>query len=121
MGRNEGEIFGELMSELSSSGILMVTDKALPSAAAIVAGEPIRGSWWAHPKSHEIFRMNVRVTEHSGVLVAKLVSSKNTFIYRSLWPAFYSVATSHEDWQLNKLSSLAKFFFSNVESMGQVF
>ena len=40
---------------LDREGILLQHDQVLPSASAIVAGEPVRGSWWAHPMAHPIY------------------------------------------------------------------
>jgi hypothetical protein len=58
-----------------------------PSLADAVAGEPIRGSWWSHPKSHEIFALTRSVRESKDVLVCRLVAGKVTFVHRRLWPA----------------------------------
>jgi hypothetical protein len=42
--------FDQVMEALECYGILLETDPKLPSAAALVAGSPISGSWWLHPK-----------------------------------------------------------------------
>ena len=34
--------------ELERIGLLLEHDKELPSVTLLVAGEPIRGSWWGH-------------------------------------------------------------------------
>jgi hypothetical protein len=36
---------------LREHGLLLQSDIALPNVAALVAGETVRGSWWAHPAS----------------------------------------------------------------------
>jgi hypothetical protein len=44
------------MAVLCEHGMLLASAKGpVPNVAELVAGEPIRGSWWAHPRSHEIF------------------------------------------------------------------
>ena len=40
---------------LEDAGILLVQDATLPSVTTLVAGGPVRGSWWAHEQSHSIF------------------------------------------------------------------
>src|SRR5207249_11331741 len=59
----------------------------VPSLAKAIAGEPIRGSWWAHPKSREIFRAVRAVSESPDVLVCKLINDKVTYVHRRVWPA----------------------------------
>lgn len=62
------------------------------SFAEKVAGAPIRGSWWAHPKSHEIFALTRAIRDSKQVLVCRLVSGKITFVHRRLWPALVRLA-----------------------------
>lgn len=57
-----------------------------------IAQEPIRGSWWSHPKSHEIFHITQAVRDSTDVLVCRLVDSKITFVHRRLWPALVRAA-----------------------------
>ena len=38
------------LKELKRYGLLLVTDARLPSLVALVAGAPVRGSWWSHPR-----------------------------------------------------------------------
>jgi hypothetical protein len=64
----------------------------LPSLAERVAGEPIGGSWWSHPASHEIFAAIQVVRESAVVVATRLVNGKVTLIHRRLWPALVQVA-----------------------------
>ena len=64
----------------------------VPSLVAAVVGGPVRGSWWAHPRSHEIFRITRAVRAAPSVLVCRLVRGKVTFVHRRLWPAVVRVA-----------------------------
>ena len=41
----------------------------VPNLADVVAGEPITGSWWSHPASHEIYAAIQQVRD-SPVVVA---------------------------------------------------
>jgi hypothetical protein len=64
----------------------------VPSLAHAVAGEPIRGNWWAHPRSHEIFALTRAVRDSDEVLVCRVVGGKITYVHRRLWPALIRVA-----------------------------
>jgi hypothetical protein len=64
----------------------------VPSLAQAIAGAPIRGSWWAHPRSHEIFVLTRAVRADPDVLVCRLVSGKMTYVHRRLWPALVRLA-----------------------------
>src|SRR5688572_26736658 len=59
----------------------------VPSLAEAIAGGPVRGSWWSHPKSQEIFAVTRAVRDHEDVLVCRLIKGKVTFVHRRLWPA----------------------------------
>jgi hypothetical protein len=64
----------------------------VPSVAAAIAGGPIRGSWWSHPRSHEIFELTQAIRDRGDVLVCRLVGGKITFVHRRLWPALVRAA-----------------------------
>ncbi len=64
----------------------------VPSLAAAIVGEPIRGSWWGHPKSQQIFKVTRAVRESDAILVCRLVDRKVTLVHRRLWPAVVRVA-----------------------------
>jgi hypothetical protein len=72
--------------------VLQAARGPVPSLAETIAGEPIRGSWWSHPKAHEIFRVADAISESSDVLVCKLVEGKITYVHRRLWPALVQLA-----------------------------
>ena len=64
----------------------------VPSLAATVAGEPIRGSWWAHPKGKAIFLLSRAIRESPEILVCRIVDGKVTYVHRHLWPALVVLA-----------------------------
>jgi hypothetical protein len=75
-------------------GVVLVSAKGpVPNVAEFVAGAPIRGSWWGHPKGGEIFRALSRLSESSDVLVCRLVGGKLTMVHRRLWPALVRAAS----------------------------
>lgn len=71
--------------------MLLVQDAALPSVATLVAGGPVRGSWWGHPSSPAIFAALEVLDDHPDLLFAKLVDGKNTIVHRRLWPALAAI------------------------------
>lgn len=62
------------------------------SFADAVAGGPIRGSWWGHPKGREIFALTRAVRDSKDVCVCRIVGGKITYVHRRLWPALVRVA-----------------------------
>jgi hypothetical protein len=64
----------------------------VPSLAAAVAGSPIRGNWWTHPRAKTIFAITRGVRESSDVLVCRIVEGKIGFVHQRLWPALVRVA-----------------------------
>jgi hypothetical protein len=65
---------------------------SVPSLAQAVAGEPVRGSWWAHPKANDIFQLARSIRSSPDVLVCRLVDGKITYVHRRLWPALVRLA-----------------------------
>jgi hypothetical protein len=69
-------------------GIVLETARgAVPSLAEAIAGGPIKGGWWSHSKSREIFALTRGLRDSKDVLVCRLVGGKITFVHRRLWPA----------------------------------
>jgi len=82
-------------------GVMLASAKGrVPCLADIVAGEPIKGSWWAHPKGREIFRVLGAVGDSPDVLVCRLVDGKITFVHRRLWAALVRCAEHFSKRQL---------------------
>ena len=53
-----------LLAQLSSYGLLLQQDLRLPNVVALVAGEPLHGSWWSHPSGGTIFnRLNAHAAQ----------------------------------------------------------
>ncbi len=105
---------------LEQQGWLLAADSELPSVATLVAGEPIRGSWWGHPSSGDIYRVMEEMDDHPDVANVRLLSRKVTYLYRSLWPALLAVASSREPWQTDGLSSMAKQLLDAVLESGEL-
>ena len=65
---------------------------SVPSLAQVVAGEPLRGSWWGHAKGNDIFRLSRAIRSSPDVMVCRLVDGKITYVHRRLWPALVRLA-----------------------------
>ena len=83
--------------------VLQAARGPVPSLAEAIAGGPIRGSWWGHPKGKEIFRAAAAVIASGDVLVCKLVDGKITYVHRRLWPALVRLASRLSKAQLAKV------------------
>lgn len=64
----------------------------LAELAEAIAGEPIRGSWWSHPKGKLIFGVTSALEDSKSVLACKL-GGRVTFVDEALFPALYRVVT----------------------------
>ena len=120
MGTTDGGGFELVLKSLKEFGLLLETDPKLLSVSGLVAAEPIRGSWWAHPRSHQIFAVLQQVADHKDVLITKLISGKVTFVYRKLWPDILSIGTAREEWQLKGLSPAARLLLKMVDEYGEL-
>lgn len=110
----------QILEELERRGLLLLQDKRLPSVVSLFTGETLKGSWWAHPRSHEIFRLLTELGKHPDVLFCKLVAGKVTLVHRRLWPALFAVGTSQEPWQTLGLTRRAATLWKRVEKSGSV-
>src|SRR5580765_8619681 len=69
-------------------GIVLASARGpVPSFAEAVAGEPIVGSWWAHPKGKQIYRALGALDDCDDIHCFKLVDGKVTLVHRRVWPA----------------------------------
>ena len=78
-------------------GIVLESGRGpVPSLADAIAGEPIRGGWWSHPKGRAIFNVTRAVRDDPNVLVCRLVAGKITYVHRRLWPALVRLASAFD-------------------------
>jgi hypothetical protein len=74
-------------------GVVLASARGpVPSVAEAIAGEPIVGSWWSHPKAHAIFDALSSIDDSVDIRCFKLVDRKITFVHRRLWPALARLA-----------------------------
>jgi hypothetical protein len=82
-------------------GVVLASAKGTaPRLTEAIAGEPIKGSWWAHPQSHRIYAILAAVMESREVLVCRLINGRITLVHRRLWPSLVAVAAHFEPGQL---------------------
>lgn len=83
----------QALAFIRKHGVVLETAHGpVPSLAEVIAGERVRGSWWSHPKSHEIFAVTRAIRDSDDVLVCRLVRGRITFVHRRLWPALVRAA-----------------------------
>jgi hypothetical protein len=109
-----------VLKNLKAYGLLLETDPKLPSAAGLVVGGEIRGSWWAHPRAQEVFAVLQQLADHKDVLITKLISGKVTFVHRKLWPDVLAVGMARENWQLKGLSPAARTLLKMVDQSSEL-
>jgi hypothetical protein len=116
--RDAHAAFQTVLAKLQACGFLLESDPKLPSVCSLITGEPLRTSWWSHPKAQTIFQVNELLEDHPDVLITKLISGKVTFVHRELWPHLLAIGDSRDRWQMNKLTNDAKKLLRAVDSAG---
>ena len=83
----------DLLALLSETGVLLESARGpIPNVAELVAGDPIKGSWWGHPASHQIFDVINQLADSPDVVRLRLVNGKVTLVHRRVWPALVRIA-----------------------------
>src|ERR1700751_3094121 len=78
----------EALEFIEGHGVVLVAARGpVPRLVEVILGEPIKGSWWAHPASHRAFAVLQAVEESGELLVCRLIEGKVTLVHRRLWPA----------------------------------
>ena len=100
----------------------MTPAQGFRSLVSEVAGGPVRGSWWGHPKGSLMYDLANVLHNSKEIVAARLVEGKVTFIHKSLWPALFRVVADRE-WRrssLRRFGPAEKRILSAVESKGRV-
>ncbi|HEY8142828.1 MAG TPA: hypothetical protein VIG06_09155 [Kofleriaceae bacterium] len=105
---------------LERHGLLLLQDARLPSLATLVAGAPVKGSWWGHPSGRDIFRIAGALDDDGDVTTAKLLGGKVTFVHRRLFAALAAVGAERADWQLAKLPDPAAALLARIDADGSL-
>ncbi len=78
---------------VAEHGVVLASAKGpVPNVAEAIAGEPIVGSWWSHPRGQVIFDALSEIDDDVDVRCFKLIDGKVTFVHRRLWPALVRLA-----------------------------
>ena len=94
----------EAMSFIKQHGVVLASAKGpVPRLTEAIVDGPIKGSWWAHRRSHHIFAVLQAVTDSEDVLVCRLVNGKVTLVHRRLWPAVVRAAKRFRSDQVSQV------------------
>jgi hypothetical protein len=94
----------EALAYIQKHGVVLASARgSVPRLTEAIVNGPIRGSWWSHPKSREIFSILQYVVDSEDVLVCRLVDGKITFVHRRLWPALVRAAGRFPSSQVSKV------------------
>src|SRR5688572_25890676 len=107
-----------VVSALDEHGLLPVQDARVPSVCTLVAGEPVRGSWWGHAAGQTIF--DLLGSFEDDYAWPKLLWGKVTLVHRRLWPALAAVGEEDGAWQLDGLDDEARGLLDRVRTAGEV-
>ena len=78
---------------VAQHGVVLASARGpVPSVAEAIAGEPIIGSWWSHPKAQVIFDALSSIDDAEDIRCFKLIDGKITFVHRAKWPALAKLA-----------------------------
>lgn len=108
------------LAQLERWGILLLQDATLPSLATLVAGEPVRGSWWGHAMGSRIFHAAGALEDHEDVATFRLIEGKVCFVHRRLWPALAAIGRAREPWQLARLDDESRALLARLDEEGRV-
>ncbi len=113
-------VLKKVRKELEKEGILLLTDQQLPSLVSIIAGGPVKGSWWGHPKGTLMYNCSNELEDQEDVLVLKLLNKKLTFVDRRHWDALFAIGTSRAEWQMEKLPPASTALLRTVQAKGEL-
>jgi hypothetical protein len=83
----------QVLASLKHQGVMLESGQGpIPNVVETIAGEPVRGNWWSHPRSHRIFELTRSLRDSPDVLTCRLVNGKVTFVHRQVWPALVRLA-----------------------------
>ena len=89
---------------VEAHGVVLVSAKGpAPRLVEAIAGEPISGNWWSHPRANAIYNVLAEVTESRQILVCRLVNGKVTLVHRRLWPALVRLAERFAPQQISQV------------------
>ncbi len=103
-----------ILDAVDRHGVLLVHDQVLVSVTSLVAGEPVKGSWWSHPMGKAIYNALGAIEEQ--VVTVKLIAGKQTLVARRLWPELVAVGAAGDPWQLSGLDEHTQELLATITS-----
>jgi hypothetical protein len=102
--------------------VTLVHVPPLRSLVVEVAGGPVKGSWWSHPRGDVIFALATALEESGEVLTAKIIDGKVTFIAQRLWPSLLRIVEdpARRAERTTKLGEDARKLLGLVERGGEL-
>jgi hypothetical protein len=115
-----------MLALLRSRGIMTMTPVAsapdVPALVPLIAGGPVKGSWWGHPRGKAIFAAATEVDEHPDALAVKLLAGKVTFVHRALFAPLLRCVTDAR-WRRRvreALSAAARALDDEITAAGSI-
>lgn len=106
--------YKKIKNEIDRTGLLLQTDQVLPSLTGIVAGKPVKGSWWGHPKGNLMYNLSNELMWEKDILTVKLINHKITFIQKRHWDALFAIVSEQSPWQMKGLAVTHKNLLKQV-------
>ena len=100
---------------LLGHSVLLQADARYPSLTSIVAGRPVCGSWWGHPRASEMRLAIAALGERDDVLSARLFAGKITYVHARLWSALFGVAIARERWATDGLEDDDRALLARID------
>lgn len=108
-----------ILEALSRDGLLLISDRTLPSAVRAVSGTTVAGSWWRHPQANLIYDSLVALEDEQALMVP-LVNGKQTLVAACLAADVVAVGTERAAWQLRGLTRAEKSLLAALDRKGPV-
>lgn len=102
---------------LERYGLLPAHDTLIPSVSNLVAGRPIRGSWWGDPAGRQIYLVLNALGDN--VAWSKLIGGRVTLVHPRLWGALSAVGEQEADWQYAGLGEIERAALRVVRENGE--
>jgi len=106
----------DVLVQLRKFGVLLMQDARMPSVASIVAREVVRGSWWGHARSHEIFSALEALDDRDDVTFVKLIDGKVTLVDKTYFADIGTIGAARDAWQIDKLSAASRKLLARVDA-----
>jgi hypothetical protein len=109
-----------VLARIREIGLLPESNARWPSLVTLVAGAPVRGSWWGHPRGRDIFRVSTAIADSGEAELVKLLAGKLTWVHRRLWSDLFAAASAKELWQVEGLADRARSVVELAEARGRL-